>query len=195
MKRGHPLREDVLERLRHALAHRGPDSSGLYRNGPVGLVDTRLSIVDIECGDQPLFGPDGLVLVANGEIYNAPELRAALPDYPFRTLSDCEPMLPLYRRHGAAFAGHLRGMVAVAIHDPATGRLILARDPFGIKPLYVAETTDLLRLRLRAAGADQRRAGRRRHRPRPAAELLQLKHVTGSAPSSRASAAWRPGRR
>ncbi|WP_165943237.1 asparagine synthase (glutamine-hydrolyzing) [Roseicella aquatilis] len=178
MKRGHALREDVLDRLRTALHHRGPNSSGLFRDGPVALVNTRLSIVDIEGGDQPLFGPDGLVLVANGEIYNAPELRAAMPGYPFRTLSDCEPMLPLYRQYGADFADHLRGMVAVAIYDPATGRLTLSRDPLGIKPLYLAEDESciafasepqaLIRAGLVPAALD----------PALRSELLQLKHVT-----------------
>ena len=128
-----------------ALAHRGPDGSGHYRAGDVGMIQTRLAIVDLVTGDQPLYGPGGAGLVANGEIYNHLELRAELsgsghPPVAFSTRSDCEPPLHLYRRHGLDFTRYLRGMYAIALHDPATGQLVLARDPFGIKPLYYAET-------------------------------------------------------
>lgn len=131
--------EDVLERMAAALAHRGPDGIHVRVNGAVGLAHARLAIIDLETGDQPLDGPGGLTLIANGEIYNDPALRAALSGAPFRTRSDCEPPLYLYGRHGTAFPEHLRGMYAIALHDPAADRVVLARDPFGIKPLYVAE--------------------------------------------------------
>ena len=123
-----------------ALRHRGPDAEGQHVAGDVALVHTRLSIVDLQTGDQPLFGERGLALVANAEIYNDPALRAAMPGVAFRTRSDCEPVLPLYAAHGLGFARHLRGMYALALHDPAHGRLVLARDPFGIKPLYYVES-------------------------------------------------------
>jgi asparagine synthase (glutamine-hydrolysing) len=131
----------ALQAMAAALAHRGPDGNGHYRSGDVGMVQTRLAIIDLATGDQPLYEPGGAALMANGEIYNYIELRAALSDVAFSTGSDCEPPLHLYRRHGLGFTEHLRGMYAIALHDPAAGRLVLARDPFGIKPLYYAETT------------------------------------------------------
>lgn len=135
----------VLERLANALAHRGPDGQGAYTNGPCALVHTRLAIVDLVTGDQPfiLHREDGseVALVANGEIYNNPELRAKMPGAAFKTQSDCEPPLFLYARHGAEYAHHLRGMYAIAIWDAGSKRLVLSRDPFGIKPLYYAETS------------------------------------------------------
>jgi len=129
-----------LEVMQSALAHRGPDGNGHYRGHDVAMVQTRLAIIDLATGDQPLFEPGGAALVANGEIYNYIELRAQLAGTVFSTSSDCEPPLHLYRRHGLDFSEHLRGMYAIALHDPAIGRLVLARDPFGIKPLYYVET-------------------------------------------------------
>jgi asparagine synthase (glutamine-hydrolysing) len=123
-----------------ALKHRGPDGSGHYRSGDVAMVQTRLAIIDLATGDQPLYEPGGAALLANGEIYNYIELRADLAGVAFATSSDCEPPLYVYRRHGLEFTDHLRGMYAIALHDPAAGRLVLARDPFGIKPLYYVET-------------------------------------------------------
>jgi len=130
----------VLERLQAALAHRGPDGTGYYRNGNVGLMQGRLAIIDLETGDQPLFEPEGAALIGNGEIYNYIELKAELTGVAFATKSDCEVPLHLYRRDGLDFTQRLRGMYALAIHDPVTGHLVLARDPFGIKPLYYVET-------------------------------------------------------
>lgn len=135
----------LLQAMGTALHHRGPDGNGHYRSGDVGIVQTRLAIIDLQTGDQPLYEPGGAALVANGEIYNYIELRAELEGVTpggaaFATGSDCEPPLHLYRRHGLGFTAHLRGMYAIALHDPAAGRLVLARDPFGIKPLYYAET-------------------------------------------------------
>lgn len=137
---GAPADPAVLEALGQAMAHRGPDGVGYYRRDNCGFVHMRLAIIDLVTGDQPLYGPDGLALVGNGEIYNNPELRAELAGAPFVTKSDCEPPLYLYLKHGLDFATHLRGMYAIAIHDPNRGRLVLARDPFGIKPLYYADT-------------------------------------------------------
>ncbi len=131
---------ETLDALAAALAHRGPDGTGRYVAGDVAMVHTRLAIVDLEGGAQPLRDGGGAALVANGEIYNAPELRAQFGADRFATLSDCEPPLALYRRDGAGFAGDLRGMYGAALHDEAAGTLHLARDPFGIKPLYYAET-------------------------------------------------------
>jgi asparagine synthase (glutamine-hydrolysing) len=127
----------VLEALTRALAHRGPDGAGHHVSGNVALAHTRLAIIDLATGDQPLFAGSA-ALVANGEVYNYRELRHdnALT---CATASDCEPPLHLYRRDGAAFAQNLRGMYGIAIHDRAARQVVLARDPFGIKPLYIAE--------------------------------------------------------
>lgn len=129
----------ILRRLADALGHRGPDGRGDYRRGNVGMVQNRLSIIDLEGGRQPILDDDGRAIVANGEIYNYIELKAALPEVRFATNSDCEPPLHLYARQGLAFVRQLRGMYALAIHDPAKQQVVLARDPFGIKPLYVTE--------------------------------------------------------
>ncbi len=141
---GSPPSEPVLERLADALAHRGPDGRGRHMADGVGMVQTRLAIIDLETGDQPIYAPagaaDAAAIVANAEIYNYVELRADLAGAEFTTRSDCEPALHLYLRHGLDFTGLLRGMYAIAIHDRARNRLVLARDPFGIKPLYYTES-------------------------------------------------------
>ena len=130
----------ILDILAGALAHRGPDHTEVMTREGLGFAHTRLSIIDLATGDQPLYGPDGLALIANGEIYNDPELRAGvLAAAPFKTGSDCESILHLYARYGVACADRLRGMYAFALHDPTSETLVLARDPFGIKPLYFAE--------------------------------------------------------
>ncbi len=131
----------ALARMEQALAHRGPDGAGRRIKDDVALVQTRLAIIDLVTGDQPIIAPDGnAAIVANGEIYNYLELRSGLKGVHFRTASDCEPPLHFYLRDGPEFVYHLRGMYALAIHDPARKRLVLARDPFGIKPLYYVET-------------------------------------------------------
>lgn len=129
----------TIARLIAALAHRGPDGHGQTAQGNVAMAQTRLAIIDLATGDQPLFAGQG-ALVGNGEVYNYRELRAALPDAAFATNSDCEVPLHLYLRDGAAATDTLRGMYALAIHDRVQRTLTLARDPFGIKPLYMAET-------------------------------------------------------
>jgi asparagine synthase (glutamine-hydrolysing) len=170
----------VMERLTAAMAHRGPDGSGSFTSAPAGLAHTRLAIVDLKTGGQPLYENRGAVLVANGEIYNDPELRERLRDVAFATGSDCEVPLHLYRRQGTAFAESLRGMYAIAIYDLASMRLTLARDPFGIKPLYYTENAQYFAFAsepqaLLAAGLADR--GLRKH---SRAELLQLKFTTGA---------------
>jgi asparagine synthase (glutamine-hydrolysing) len=137
---GEPPPVAVLQAMEATLLHRGPDGNGHYRSADVGFAQTRLAIIDLATGDQPLYEPGGAALMANGEIYNYIELRQELAGIPFATQCDCEMPLHLYRRHGLDFAKKLRGMYALALHDPAAGRLVLARDPFGIKPLYYVET-------------------------------------------------------
>ncbi|MFN3700587.1 MAG: asparagine synthase (glutamine-hydrolyzing) [Alphaproteobacteria bacterium] len=134
-----------LERAQAALARRGPDGCGIHIAGNVGLVHTRLSIVDLAAGAQPMTGRFGVTIVFNGEIYNDPELRDMLAqNYPYQTQSDTESILALYQAKGADFPKYLRGMYAVALYDPRHERLILARDPFGIKPFYIEESSEAL---------------------------------------------------
>jgi asparagine synthase (glutamine-hydrolysing) len=135
---GHRISRDVLDKLASALAHRGPDGHAIHINGNVGLVHTRLAIIDVQRGMQPFVNAQGVALIANGEIYNDLELRKDFPS-PYKTDSDCESALRLYERAGEAFAKSLRGMYAIAIHDPMRRIVALARDPFGIKPLYYAQ--------------------------------------------------------
>ncbi len=121
------------------LIHRGPDSFGEFSDGDVALAARRLSIIDLETGDQPIANEDGtLHVIQNGEIYNYRELRRELElaGHHFRTQGDTEVLLHLYEEHGDRFAERLRGMFAIAIWDARRRRLVLARDRFGIKPLY-----------------------------------------------------------
>jgi asparagine synthase (glutamine-hydrolysing) len=130
---------EAVARMSGRLVHRGPDSDGLFHRGPVALAARRLSIIDLEGGDQPIASEDGsVVVVQNGEIYNYRELKQELAarGHSFRTDSDTEVLVHLYEEHGEDFALRLRGMFAIAIWDENRRRLLLARDRFGIKPLY-----------------------------------------------------------
>src|SRR5215472_15295415 len=130
------------------LVHRGPDSHGEHVDGAVALAARRLSIIDLAHGDQPIANEDGsCVVVQNGEIYNYPDLRRELEraGHQLRTRCDTEALVHLYEEHGTGFAGRLRGMFAVAIWDAPRRRLVLARDPYGIEPLYYRHAGDELR--------------------------------------------------
>ena len=129
------LGANVLDAFTKALAHRGPDAVGRYETASIGLLNTRLAIIDRQSGNQPFIAPDGCVLVANGEIYNDLDLRRKLQHAPFKTGSDCESPLHLFREKGLDFVDDLRGMYAIAIYEKPRERLILSRDPFGITPL------------------------------------------------------------
>lgn len=131
-----------LKAMVEALSHRGPDGLGCWESGACGLAHSRLAIVDLAGGAQPMAEPGGrLCVVFNGEIYGFEALRAGL-DYPFRTRSDTEVLLALYRRHGLDMLEHLPGMFAFAIWDEAEQRLFCARDRFGEKPFYYARGRD-----------------------------------------------------
>jgi asparagine synthase (glutamine-hydrolysing) len=128
-----------LARMRDALHHRGPDGSGLRLQGPVGLAHTRLAIVDVAHGEQPMCNESGDVwVVFNGEIYNHADLRPGLEQagHRYRTRCDTETLVHLYEARGEALVEPLRGMFAFAIWDEARQQLLLARDRLGIKPLY-----------------------------------------------------------
>ncbi|MEX2649023.1 MAG: asparagine synthase (glutamine-hydrolyzing) [Alphaproteobacteria bacterium] len=137
---GHGVPKGLAERLSAALAHRGPDGVGARERDGVLLVHRRLAIIDLAGGAQPIVAPDQTAIVANAEIYDYIEQRHALAGIGFATDSDNEVPLQLYRRDGVGFAESLRGMYALAIHDPGRNVVVLARDAFGIKPLYTAET-------------------------------------------------------
>ena len=137
-----------LAAMNAKLVHRGPDSEGTFLDGSVGIAARRLSIIDLETGDQPLANEDGSVRVAqNGEIYNYRELRAELAakGHRFASHGDTEVIAHLYEEYGLDFAARLRGMFAVAIWDARGRRLVLARDRFGIKPLYYRDEAGELR--------------------------------------------------
>jgi asparagine synthase (glutamine-hydrolysing) len=139
---------EAVRAMSDLLAHRGPDSAGEHVDGSVALAARRLSILDLEHGDQPIANEDGsCVVVQNGEIYNYPELRRELgrAGHVLRTRCDTEAIVHLYEEHGRGFAERLRGMFAVAIWDARRRRLVLARDRYGIKPLYYRHAGDELR--------------------------------------------------
>lgn len=135
-----PGRRDWLAEAVARQRHRGPDASGVREFGPAALGHTRLRILDLRPeADQPMSGEDARVwVVFNGEIYNHSELRSDLVrrGHMFLTHSDTEVLVHGYEEHGEGFIDQLRGMFALAVWDDRTGRLLLARDRFGIKPLY-----------------------------------------------------------
>jgi asparagine synthase (glutamine-hydrolysing) len=169
----------VLRAMLAALAHRGPDGSGTHISGEVGLTHNRLAIIDLATGDQPIFaGP--AAIVANGEVYNYLELRDAHA-LSCVSGSDCEPPLHLYRRHGVpAYAAELRGMYAVALHDRAARRLVLTRDPFGIKPLYLAQVPGGIAFASEPQALLAAGLVRPRLRREALDELLQMQFTTGA---------------
>lgn len=135
----------ALAAMQAALHHRGPDSQGQQVDARVALAHTRLSIIDLDGGQQPFFDPTrDHCLIANGEIYNFETLRDGLArdGYPFTSRSDCEVILPLYARHQEKCVERLRGMFAFALWDRPRNKLLLGRDRMGEKPLYYAMTDD-----------------------------------------------------
>jgi asparagine synthase (glutamine-hydrolysing) len=136
---------DRLIRMRDALTHRGPDDAGLMTDGTLGLAQRRLSIIDLSpLGHQPMVTEDGRYsIVYNGEIYNYPELRAGLEarGVKFVSQSDTEVILKLHVADGDGAVEKLNGIFAYAIWDKLERRLLLARDRAGIKPLYLAQTS------------------------------------------------------
>ncbi|HEY6778020.1 MAG TPA: asparagine synthase (glutamine-hydrolyzing) [Thermoleophilaceae bacterium] len=127
------------QRIVEALRHRGPDGDAIRRIGPVALAHTRLAIIDVQGGDQPLDSEDGqITAIVNGEIYNHVELRTALEQrgHRFATRSDSEVVVHAYEEHGLDCVRRLNGIFAFALWDQRRRRLVAARDQFGVKPLY-----------------------------------------------------------
>lgn len=139
---GGPVERGRVEEMTRTLVHRGPDDSGFFFDGPLGMGMRRLSIIDIAGGRQPIFNEDKTIAaVFNGEIYNYRELRRDLESngHIFRTDSDSEVIVHLYEEQGEEFPHKLNGMFAIALWNSAEGTLLLVRDRLGIKPLYYAE--------------------------------------------------------
>jgi asparagine synthase (glutamine-hydrolysing) len=129
----------IVERMTATLAHRGPDGEGFHVDGPAALGHQRLSIIDVAGGAQPLSNEDGTIWVSyNGELYNEPALRRELESkgHCYRTVSDTESLVHLYEEEGPDFVRRLNGMFGLAIWDARRGRLVLARDRMGQKPLF-----------------------------------------------------------
>src|SRR5947207_6049833 len=133
------VERDILAAMNAQLVHRGPDDDGFFVEGNVGMAMRRLSIIDVQTGQQPLSNEDeSLWIVYNGEIYNHRELRSRLEalGHHYRTKSDTETIVHLYEEHGRECVQHLRGMFAFAVWDRPLRRLFVARDRLGIKPFY-----------------------------------------------------------
>ena len=138
---------EVIRAMAASVVHRGPDSEGAFIAPNVGFGFQRLSILDLEGGDQPLFSEDGnVVVVCNGEIYNHRELRRELEarGHVFRTRTDVEVLVHLYEERSLEMCGLLNGQFAFALLDRRRGRLFMARDPFGICPLFYTVVDGLL---------------------------------------------------
>ena len=138
---GRPADAEQLRRMTAIVRHRGPDSDGFHTAPGIGLGVRRLSIIDLETGDQPIASEDGSVtVVCNGEIYNYQELREELEaaGHRFRTGSDVEVIVHLWEDHGVECLGRLRGMFGLALWDTRRRQLLLARDRLGIKPMHYA---------------------------------------------------------
>jgi len=171
----------ALERMAGSMAHRGPDGTRMRLMGSTGFVHTRLAIIDLAGGAQPITVGTGM-LVANGEIYNDPMLRqGALRDEAFETNSDCEPALHLWLREGVDFASSLRGMYAIALGEGGQGHQeqVLSRDPFGIKPLYYVERPNVVAFASEPRALLDAGVASRVITPQARDELLAFQFTTG----------------
>ncbi len=174
---GQSIPPGMLRQFTTSLAHRGPDGTGEYTSGPAALVHTRLAIIDLLTGGQPLRHGQ-LALIANGEIYNYIELKQASPGG-YYTHSDCEPPLKLFAATGTGYTASLRGMYAIAIHDEAAQTLTLSRDLFGIKPLYIAACPAGLAFASEPQALLDGGIVPRQIEPQKLGELLNLQFTTG----------------
>ena len=152
--------EDAIS-MASAIGHRGPDGSGDFladveqANGSVAFSHARLSIIDLDGSNQPIYSDHGCVLMVNGEIYNHQKIKSTLRDYPFRTAGDSEVIMALHRKYSwnqtvaknpaerhIEWVSKLDGMWGFSLWDPKAKELILCRDPFGIKPLVRTQLSD-----------------------------------------------------
>lgn len=191
------LPEALARTMCDVIVHRGPDDEGLLTDGPLSMGMRRLSIIDLEGGQQPIWNEDRSVAVfQNGEIYNFNELRRDLEarGHTFRTNSDTEAIVHLYEEYGDDCVEHLRGMFAIAVWDQPRRRLLLARDRLGIKPLYYAEEKDRLLFgselkSLLAAGMDRTIDRQALH------DYLTLTHIPAPQTIFRSARKLEPGHR
>src|SRR5262245_14679733 len=136
---GAPAQRSRIEAMAASIRHRGPDDDGFHFDGPLGFGFRRLSIIDLTTGHQPISNEDGSRwVIMNGEIYNYRELRRELQSlgHEFRTQSDTETIVNGHEAWGTDVTGHLNGIFGLALWDAKKRELLLARDPFGVKPLY-----------------------------------------------------------
>src|SRR5512132_2011623 len=145
---GTPVASEVVERMTRAIAHRGPDGDGHTVDGAVGLGNRRLAIIDLSpLGAMPMAAEDGAYTITyNGELYNFLELRHELEQlgHRFRSRTDTEVVLRSYIEWGEPCVDRFNGMFAFAVHDRKRAEVFLARDRYGIKPLYVTEVAGSL---------------------------------------------------
>ncbi len=165
--------------LSKALAHRGPDGHGQFHSGCLSLYHRRLAVIDPQGGQQPFVSKTGNALILNGMIYNYRELKTKLPEVKFQTDCDAELPLYLYQKYGDGFTTHLRGMYALALYDAQKETLILARDPYGIKPLYYNAGLEQFTFASEPQALLKAGAVMPELHEAKAVELLQLKFTTG----------------
>ena len=179
-----PADERLIRQMTDAMSHRGPDADGLWTEGPVALGHRRLSIIDLSsAANQPFTDNTGRYkMVFNGEIYNYRQVKATIPDYDFRTTSDTEVLIAAFSKWGPDCIRHFRGMFAFAIWDRLEKELFLARDPMGVKPLYlfIDESRLLFASEIRAILA----TGRVKRRLDPSALIDFFSYQSFSAPTS-----------
>ena len=178
LKRENKILSNNFLSMKKLLSHRGPDASGIYSTRYLKLVHTRLSIVDLETGNQPIEN-DRFVLIANGEIYNDLELRKKYKKFAFKSKSDCESILATYCESGIDGLKLLRGMFAFALYDKQKKILILGRDIFGIKPLYFCCTNDGISFSSELEALKKIQSSNLNISKEKVLEILQLQYSTG----------------
>lgn len=138
-------KDKLIKEMNKKIVHRGPDAEGIYVDDNVALGQRRLSIIDLEGGNQPIYNKDkSILIVYNGEVYNYKELKEELTEYEFQTNSDTEVILHGYEKWGKELPKKLRGMFAYAIYDKNKNEIFISRDHFGIKPLYYYQNKDVI---------------------------------------------------
>lgn len=138
-------KDKLIKEMNNKIIHRGPDAEGIYVDSDVALGQRRLSIIDLEGGNQPIYNKDkSILIVYNGEVYNYKELKEELSEYEYITDSDTEVILHGYEKWGYNLPNKLRGMFAFAIYDKNKNEIFIARDHFGIKPLYYYQNKDVI---------------------------------------------------
>ena len=137
-------KKELIKKMNDRIIHRGPNAEGTYIDDDLALGQRRLSIIDLESGNQPIYNEDkSILIIYNGEIYNYKDLKKELKDYKYKTQSDTEVILHGYEKWGYKVLDKLRGMFAFCIYDKNKNELFIARDHFGIKPLYYYKTDEV----------------------------------------------------